>query len=31
MMIVILIALGIIAWGVWIIALDVRELLDKYV
>lgn len=31
MMILILIGVGLIAWGVFLILLDVRELLDKYV
>lgn len=31
MMILILIGVGLIAWGVWFIAVDLRELLDKYV
>lgn len=31
MLILILIALAIIAWGVWFIAVDLRELLEKYI
>lgn len=31
MIIIVIIALAIIAWGVWFIAADVRALLDKYI
>ena len=31
MIAIIMIALAIIAWGVWFIVLDVRALLDKYI